>query len=60
MGGFKFGDYVLLENGDKKVYQISHYSHIWNCYIMKCGKHVAFSLVDRHATPKEVAAGRRL
>lgn len=60
MSNFKSGDFVVLDNSDKDIYQISHYSHIGNCFIMKCGKAVAFSLVERHANPKELAVGHRI
>ncbi|WP_151732263.1 hypothetical protein [Acinetobacter ursingii] len=57
---FKAGDKVILDNGDKNIYQINHYSHIGNGYVMKCGKRAAYSLVHRKATPEEIAAGRRI
>ncbi|MDX8161827.1 hypothetical protein [Acinetobacter pittii] len=60
MSNFKSGDFVVLDNSDSDIYQIDHYSHIGNGFIMKCGKAVAYSLVERHATPKELAVGHRI
>lgn len=60
MSNFKSGDFVVLDNSDTDIYQIDHYSHIGNGFIMKCGKAVAYSLVERHANPKELAVGHRI
>lgn len=60
MNNFNSGDFVVLDNSDSVIYQINHYSHIGNGFIMKCGKAVAYSLVERHATPKELAVGHRI
>lgn len=60
MSNYKSGDFVVLDNSDSDIYQIDHYSHIGNGFIMKCGKAVAYSLVERHATPKELAVGHRI
>ncbi|WNA15548.1 hypothetical protein [Acinetobacter phage HFM1] len=60
MSEFKVGDYVVLDNDDMGIYQINHYSHIGNGFVMKCGKAVAYCLVKRHAIPEEIAAGHRI
>jgi hypothetical protein len=60
MSNFKSGEFVVLDNSDTDIYQIDHYSHIGNGFIMKCGKAVAYSLVERHANPKEIAVGHRI
>ena len=60
MEKFKSGDWVVLDNSDMNIYQISHYSHIGNGFIMKCGHAFSYSLVKRHAQKEEIAAGRRL
>lgn len=59
MEKFKPGDWVVLDNSDTKVYQISSYSRIWNGFIMKCGGRFSYSLVKRKASPEEVKAGKR-
>jgi len=60
MSNYKSGDFVVLDNSDTDIYQIDHYSNIGNGYIMKCGKAVAYSLVERHANLKELAVGHRI
>lgn len=60
MSKYKSGDFVVLDNSDNDIYQIDHYSHIGNGFIMKCGKAVAYSLVERHANQKELAVGQRI
>ncbi len=60
MSKYKAGDFVVLENSDNDIYQIDHYSHICNGFIMKCGKAVAYCLVERHANQKELAVGHRI
>jgi len=57
MNEFKSGDWVVLDNDDKSIYQINHYSHIGNGFIMKCGKAVAYCLVKRLATLEEINLG---
>ncbi|MEB3865916.1 hypothetical protein MSG66_18095 [Acinetobacter sp. IK31] len=60
MSKYKSGDFVVLNNSDNDIYQINHYSHIGNGFIMKCGKSVSYCLVERHANPKEIAVGHRI
>ncbi len=60
MGKYKSGDFVVLDNSDNNIYQINHYSHIGNGFIMKCGKAVSYCLVERHANYKELAVGHRI
>lgn len=60
MSKYKSGDFVVLDNSDNDIYQINHYSHIGNGFIMKCGKAVSYCLVERHANPKEIAVGHRI
>lgn len=60
MSKYKSGDFVVLDNSVNDIYQIDRYSHIGNGFIMKCGKAVAYCLVERHANHKELAVGHRI
>jgi len=57
---FKSGDWVVLDNSDMNIYQISHYLNIGCGFVMKCGGRFSYSLVKRHAFASEIAAGKRL
>lgn len=60
MEKFKSGDWVVLDNSDMNIYQISHYLNIGCGFVMKCGHAFSYSLVKRKASPEEVKVGKRL
>ena len=56
---FEVGDCVVVD-GHESVYQIQYVYEGACGYGMWQGRRFSYSMIERHATPQEIQAGRRL
>lgn len=57
---FISGDKVVLDNDDRKIYEIDFEDKRHYGFFMKCGKAVSYSLVLRHAHRIEIEEDLRI